>query len=233
MDAWIELARGPLFRVCATVCILGLVYRLGVTITQIVTAWRRAGDPRLPLADILTATVKWIVPVRLLNQRPLYSIGSIVFHLGVVVVPLFLAGHVILLSGVLPGFWPTLPPLVADALTVAALVAMVAMLVARVATLSTRALTRAQDWWIMILLMATVAFGFLGANPHLSPFPARTMVLLHMLLGNLVLVLIPLSKIVHCVLFPLTQLVFQLGWHFPAESGRHVAIALAKENEPI
>jgi nitrate reductase gamma subunit len=102
-----------------------------------------------------------------------------------------------------------------------------------VATFSTRTLTRAQDWSIMVLLLAMVAFGFLGANPHLSPFPARTMVLLHMLLGNLVLVLVPLSKIAHCVLFPLTQLVFQLGWHFPAESGRHVAIALAKENEPI
>jgi hypothetical protein len=233
MDAWIEFARGPLFRICAKVCVLGLVYRLGVTVAQIVAAWRRAGDRRLPVADIAVASVKWIVPVRLLNQRPLYSIGSIVFHLGVVIVPLFLAGHVVLLSSVLPGFWPTLPPLAADVLTVAALVAMAVMLVARVAWFSTRALSRTQDWSIMVLLLAMVAFGFLGANPHLSPFPARTMVLLHMLLGNLVLVLIPLSKIAHCVLFPLTQLVFQLGWHFPADSGRHVAIALAKENEPI
>ena len=32
---------------------------------------------------------------------------------------------------------------------------------------------------------------------------------------------------------PLTQLISEIGWHFPAESGKHVAVALAKENEPI
>jgi hypothetical protein len=59
------------------------------------------------------------------------------------------------------------------------------------------------------------------------------MLLLHMLLGNLALVLTPTTKIAHCVLYPFTQLIFQLGWHFPAESGRHVAVALAKEDEPV
>ena len=59
------------------------------------------------------------------------------------------------------------------------------------------------------------------------------MLLIHMLAGNLALILTPLTKIVHCVLYPLTQLLSEIGWHFPAESGRHVAIALAKENEPV
>ncbi len=59
------------------------------------------------------------------------------------------------------------------------------------------------------------------------------MLLIHVLLGNLVLILIPTSKISHCIIYPLSQLIFQLGWHFPAATGRHVAAALAKENEPI
>jgi hypothetical protein len=59
------------------------------------------------------------------------------------------------------------------------------------------------------------------------------MVLAHMLLGNLALILTPLTKITHCVLYPMIQLVFELGWHFPAETGRHVAVALDKESEPV
>ena len=86
---------------------------------------------------------------------------------------------------------------------------------------------------LLLVLLVTVLFGCLAAHPAQSPFGARTMLLLHILGGDLVLVLIPTTKIAHCVLYPFTQLLFQLGWHFPAETGRHVAIALAKEDEPI
>mgnify|MGYP000665194020 CR=1 FL=1 len=57
--------------------------------------------------------------------------------------------------------------------------------------------------------------------------------LTHLLLGNLALILTPMTKIVHCVLGPLTQLLSEVAWHFPADSGRRVAAVLGKENEPI
>ena len=107
------------------------------------------------------------------------------------------------------------------------------LLVGRVAVKSARKLSRAQDVLILVALLTTILFGFLAAHPTKSPFDARAMLLFHILGGNLVLVLIPTTKIAHCVLYPFTQLLFQLGWHFPAETGRHVAVALAKEDEPI
>ncbi len=233
IDAWIELARGPFFRIALAVCVLGLSYRIGVVVAQVVSAWRRAGDRRLPVADIAAATLGWIFPRRLLHQRPLYSVASLLFHVGVIVVPLFLAGHVALAGRFLPAWWPVLGPTTADVLTVAALLALALLVAARVAVRAARQLTRGQDVLVLLVLLATVGFGFLAAHPALSPFAGRSMVLLHVLLGDLVLVLIPLSKITHCVLYPFTQLVFQLGWHFPAETGRHVAVALGKEGEPV
>jgi nitrate reductase gamma subunit len=233
MDTWIELARGPLFRIALAVCVVGLAFRLGVTVTQIVVSWRRAGDRRVPIRDVAVATVQWLFPVRLLHLRPVSGMASLLFHLGVVVVPLFLAGHVALLQGVLPAWWPTLPAAWADGIVILALVGIATLLVARAAVASARRLTRPADSLVLVVLLAMLLFGFLAAHPGLSPVAARAMVLLHILLGDLVLVMIPLTKIAHCVLYPLTQLVFQLGWHFPAESGRHVAVALAKENEPV
>lgn len=233
IDAWIELARGPLFRIALAICVLGLLYRIGVVLAQIGAAWRRAGDRRLPLADIATATLGWIFPRRLLHQRPAYSIASLVFHFGVIVVPLFLAGHVALAGRFAPAWWPTLGATTADALTVAAFLALALLLGGRVVIRAARQLTRGQDVLVLLLLLLTVGFGLLAAHPTLSPFAGRSMVLLHILLGDLILVLIPLTKITHCVLYPLTQLVFQLGWHFPADTGRHVVVALGKEGEPV
>jgi nitrate reductase gamma subunit len=233
MDPWIDFARGPLFRVALTAMVLGLAYRIGVTVLQIAGAWRRAEDRRLPGREIAATTLAWLVPVRLLRSRPIYSVASFLFHLGIIGVPLFLLGHVAMLSGFLPAGWPTLSPAVADTLTLACLAALLVLLAGRLVVRSARNLTRLQDALILVILLLTVLFGFLAAHPTVSPFAARSILLLHILCGDLVLVLIPTTKIAHCVLYPLTQLLFQLGWHFPADTGRHVAIALAKENEPV
>lgn len=233
MDAWIELARGPLFRIALAVLVLGLAYRFGTLLAQVVVTWRRAGDRRLPLAAIGRATASWLIPVRLLRQRPLYGIASVLFHVGIIIVPLFLAGHAVLLASSLGLAWPSLPPALGDTLTLMTLAALAVLIVGRLASATARALTKAADLAILVFLFALVLSGFLGAHPELAPVSARALILGHILLGNLALVLTPMSKIAHCVLYPLTHLVFELAWHFPAASGRHVAVALAKEDEPV
>ena len=60
MDGWIEFARGPLFRIALTVCVLGLGYRIAILVGQIAAAWHRAGDRRLPLGDIVATTAGWL-----------------------------------------------------------------------------------------------------------------------------------------------------------------------------
>jgi nitrate reductase gamma subunit len=233
MDTWIELARGPLFRISLAVLVLGLGYRFGVAIAQVTSAWRRAGDRKVPTRAVAAATLGWLFPRRLLRAKPLYSVASFLFHVGILLVPLFLVGHVALLQRWLPAAWPRLSPTLADTLTVVCLVAMGVLIGGRLATRTSRHLSKPMDFMILVVLFLLVLFGFFSSHPAWSPFDARVMLLLHMLLGNLALVLTPTTKIAHCVLYPFTQLIFQLGWHFPAESGRHVAVALAKEEEPV
>lgn len=233
IETWIDLARGPLFRISLAILVLGLLYRLAVVLVQVVVAWRRAGDRELPLKSIAGATLGWLLPRRLLRSRPLYSLASFSFHIGIVLLPLFLLGHVTLLGGYLPDRWPVLDALVADILSVACILALASLIAGRLLSPTARALSKVQDVSILVLLFLLVLTGFLGSHPTLSPFGARALVLAHLLLGNLTLILTPMTKIVHCVLYPLTQLVFELGWHFPAETGRHVAMVLDKEGEPV
>ncbi len=233
MDTWIALARGPLFRISLAICLLGLAYRFGTASWQIVSSWRRAGDRRLPKLALSKATLKWLFPFRLLQIRPVHGLASLAFHLGILLVPLFYAGHVTLWQRSLPIAWPVLNVTTADTLTIVAIVGLSVILLGRLLTTASRDLTTPEDVWILLILLALTASGYWAAHPGSSPITARAMLLVHILIGDLALILTPLTKIVHCVLSPLTQTVSEVGWHFPAESGRHVAIALAKENEPI
>ncbi len=233
MDNWIALARGPLFRISLTICLLGLAYRFGVTAWQIAAARQRAGDRRLPHRAVLRATVQWLLPWRLLRLRPLYGVASLFFHAGILLLPLFYTGHVTLWAGTLPAWWPRLAQGTSDVLTYVALAGLAVILLERLLVKASRDLSRAGDIGILLLLLALAASGYWAAHPAASPFAPRTMLLVHILAGNLALIITPLTKIMHCVLAPLTQLLSEVGWHFPAASGRHVAIALAKENEPL
>lgn len=233
MEAWIDLALGPFFTIALAVFLLGLGYRFTSLLVQLVQAWRRAGDPRVPVGDVAKATLGWIVPRRLLSQRPVAGVASVLFHFGVVLVPLFLAGHVALLFGGIPAWFPVMPDVLADTLTLLALAAAAVLFIGRVAHRTGRYLTRVSDLVLLVGISVVLLSGFFAANPAAAPFDARAMVLVHALAGDLLLITIPMSTIAHCVLFPLSQLVFQVGWHFPAASGRHVAQALGKENEPV
>lgn len=231
-ETWINLAGGPLFRISLAICLLGLAYRLGSTIWLLRTAYNRAGDKNIPVGVVLRSTLGWLWPIRIVRRRPLYSLASMIFHVGIILVPLFGVGHVALWAGGL-AFWPILGPVAADVLTYVALAGIFVILAERFFVAASRDLTRKGDVFILLLMLLLAGSGYLAAHPELSPMAPRTMLLVHMLAGNLALILTPLSKIVHCVFMPLTQLISEIGWHFPAESGRHVTVALAKENEPI
>jgi nitrate reductase gamma subunit len=233
LDAWIDLARGPLFRLALATCVLGLGYHLFVSLQRIVVAHRRAGDRELPVRAILASTARWLVPLRALRTNPVYGSASVLFHAGILLVPLFYVGHVRLWQVALPVPWPVIGPLAADVLSLAAIGGLVVLLVSRLLVSASRQMTATGDVLLLALLLGLAASGFWAAHPTAAPLAPRVLVLVHMLLGNAALLVTPWTKIVHCALYPLAQLIAELGWHFPAATGRHVAMALDKENEPV
>jgi nitrate reductase gamma subunit len=233
MDTWIAMAKGPLFRISLAVCLLGLAYHFVVTFVQVILMKKRAADRNLPLGPVVKASLSWLWPAQLMRVRPLFGIASAVFHLGILAIPLFYVGHVALWQRSLPLGWPRLGPAVCDVLAIMAILGLGVLLASRLILAANRDLTSAQDIFLLVLLTVLLATGYWAAHPASSPIPPRTMVLLHMLAGNLALILTPLTKIAHCILYPFAQLISELGWRFPAESGRHVGMALGKDEDLI
>jgi len=233
MESWIEWARGPAFIFAFSFMLLGLTRHVFLTIWEVVRAMRRAGDKSLPYRQIGIATAKWLVPIDKWKNDFVFSLTSVLFHVAILIVPIFLAGHVALWTRGLGVWWPAVPNQVANVLTIVAVVTAVALVIQRAAARATRALSRFQDYALPLMIAVPFASGFLVMHPAMNPFSYEAMLLVHVLSANLVLILIPITKLSHVMLIPTVQLVSEVAWHWPPDAGSKLAVTLGKENEPI
>jgi len=234
LEAFIDFAKGPLFRLSLAIMILGLIRLVLLTIYGAIKANWRAGDKTLRWGYIIRYTLYWVFPVnKVFKQRPVYSIISMLFHAGLILVPIFLFSHNQLWEKSLGITWFALSKNLADILTVTTIVTGVMLLLFRLDSKESRFLSRKQDYLWLILLIIPFVTGFLAANGGLNPIHYRFCMLLHFLSADLIFLLIPFTKIAHCVLFPFSQLVSAQGWRFPANYGYDVAKTLEREELPI
>lgn len=233
LETWISVARGPAFRAALTFAVVGLVRHIGITIWELRRVLRRAGDKRIPYRQVLRATARWLFPIREARYRLGYSLTTLAFHVSILVAPLFLAGHVALVNASVGVAWLTIGNGLADALTLTAVGTALLLVVERAAARDTRVLSRAQDYLLPLLIALPFASGFLVMHPAWNPFPYQATLLTHVASADLLLVLVPLTKLSHMVLLPATQLVSEMAWHFPPDAGRLVGAELGREGQPI
>lgn len=234
MESALNLARGPLLVLAFAVLAVGMARQLCLTAIELARAYRKAGDQTLPLRFIFRRSLGWIVPVNALRgSRALYTATSVVFHAGMLLVPLFLSGHVELVRRAWGFAWPALPPGVADLLTVATVAALFLLVLLRLADRASRFLSGFQDWFLLALCLAAFVSGYYVAHPAGNPLPFTLTYLIHLLSAELLLALMPFTKLVHVALFPLTRASWELGWHFVPGAGERVRVALGKGGEPV
>lgn len=233
MEAWLEFGRGPLFRFAFAVMILGLLRILVLTLLQMGEALLRAPDKKMPWADLAKTTLTWLVPViGLWRQRPVYSAVSFLFHVGLILVPLLLPAHILLWESGAGIRWPGLPQAAADVLTAATIVTALGLFFGRALHRGARALSRRQDYAWPLILSTPFATGFVCANASISPGLYARMMLVHVYSANLIMVLIPFTKIAHCVLLPLARFAGGLAWKFPVGGGQRIAATLGYGDRP-
>ena len=213
--------------------VLGLIRHIVVTVSEMMKMVGRAGNKDVAYRQVFAATMKWLFPVGQLRQRFFFSITSLMFHVAIIVVPIFLAGHIALWKSGTGLSWPAISNGLADVLTITAVATAVLLVVQRAAARDSRALSRFNDYALPLLIAVPFVAGFLVMHPTWNPFSYELALLVHIMSANVLLILIPLTKLSHMVLLPATQLVSELGWHFPPDAGRKVAVDLGKEGQPI
>ena len=234
MSDWIEWARGPAFRFALLFLVLGMARALLLQIWSIQQLLRRAANRSIPWRAVLRDTLRWLLPnPRVAGHHRVLAAVSVLFHICIIVTPLFLSGHILLWERGLGLSWPALSQSVADALTLTAIAATLLLFLQRLLAPGAQALSRLQDYLLLVLVGVIFVSGHLISRPDRNPFGYEATLLIHVLTGDLALLLIPFSKLSHTFLFPLTQLVSELGWHLAPNAGSQVAAALHKEDQPI
>ncbi len=162
------------------------------------------------------SVLSWILPFRTYGWRkhPYMTVAFFLFHTGVIVVPLFLAGHNVLMQVNFGFSLPTFPPMVADVLTVLALAGFAMMVLRRLVKPEVRILNTAYDWFILILAVAPLVTGLVA---RFGVCEYNIWLLAHIITSEALLILAPFTKLSHIVLFFLSR--GQLGMDYAIKRG--------------
>jgi nitrate reductase gamma subunit len=235
MYGWLEFAKGPLFRFTFAIMILGLARLLILSIINGLEAKGKGRDKKLPMNFVWKLTLGFVLPIRAFRVKPLYIVVSIIFHIGLLLTPLFLFDHALLIDNAISFSWIglTLSKTAADYLTIITIITGVAIFFLRWSNKASRAISRKQDFVWPLLLLVPFITGYVCGNSAMNPDSYKAFLLVHILSGELIFLLLPFTKISHCILMPISQWVTARSWKFSAQGPEDVRIALGKEGEPI
>jgi len=187
--------RGPGLDIAVAIFLLGVFWRL----LEIYALGRKkdlsAPRPGAGASGWHTIARRSLPPPGMMKASPVTYLGGYVFHIGLALIVFLFAPHIKLIEGLLGVSWPGLPSQVIDLVTVVTLAAMVVVLVDRIKKPVKRFLSTFEDWFTWALTFLPVLTGWLAVQHLLLPY--TTMLALHILSVEILLVVLPFSKLFH------------------------------------
>jgi nitrate reductase gamma subunit len=234
MEALLEFAKGPLFAATFSFMVLGLLRRAITQLAQLRTSLRRLARADIDVGANVRQSLAWLLPVKhLYRNRPFVSFTSFAFHVGLLVVPIFLLNHIDLWKRALGVAWPGISAGMADTLTIMTIVAALVLLGFRILDRAGRTLSSPLDYFLLVALLVPFASGFMAFHPQFNPLGYTGMMLLHVLSAELLFVLIPTTKLAHSVLFFFDRFSSDIFWKMPVGAGDRVAQELHGEERRV
>lgn len=225
MEWWIDFAKGPLFAITFMIMALGLMRHVLLQVYSLfISKGKRLRNA--PWKKIIQETVTWAFPFKhLVKGTRLFSVVSIIFHITVIIVSVFLIDHIVLWEGLLNLDLPAIGRGLADILTIITMVSIILLLGCRIFIGRLRAMSRPLDYVILIMVFLPFFFGYLAGHANVNPFSWNFAFLMHLLSAELLFVIIPFSKMAHIVLFFFDR-ISAVHWQLRPGAGTKVAEAL-------
>lgn len=197
------LARGPLAWGAFIIFFCGIAYRL-------IWAFRLARKKdRMIFAYLspyyaIRSFAHWVIPFGSVSMRnrPVLTTVTFAFHICLIAVPVFLFAHVIYFKESFNISWWYLPPAAAEVMTIIVILCCAFFFIRRLVQPDVRFLSATTDYLLILLVAAPFVTGYWAARGW-AGFEIAT--LLHMLSGELLLVLIPFTKLSHMFFFFMTR----------------------------
>ncbi len=212
-----EFVRGPLALVVFCIFFLGICYQIFRFFSL-----TRGHQPSIRIPRSLQGPVSQSEPppeirkkarrkVTVLGMNPGMTVMTTIFHLLLVVCPVFLLAHNILIEDSWGFQPPSLPESATDIMTIIIMGFGIFFLIRRLFVKRVRAITSLSDYVLFIVVFSPFVTGFLA---YYQFFDYQTVLILHILSGELMLVCIPFTKLVHMVYFFLNRIFIKSEYSF-------------------
>lgn len=214
-----EFLTGIFFWTALGVCLIGMIVRFVLYFKGLHWQLDRVAYKAFPAAGLKGAArsiYKWLIPFGTYGWRtqPFMAVAFFGFHIGAVIVPLFLLGHNLFLEEKLGFSFFTLSMGVADALTWIVVASAFFLALRRLVLPEVRIMTRLYDHFILLISVAPFVTGLL-ARYQVGDY--AFWLNLHIFCGGLLLLAIPFTRLSHVFLFFASRA--QLGMDFGIKRG--------------
>jgi nitrate reductase gamma subunit len=197
-----EFVRGPLALIAFIVFFAGSIYRIGYML-------KGAKKDKIVFSHMswkhsLASLVHWLIPFnnQYMRRRPIFTVVTFAFHICLVIGPLLLLGHVMLIQESWNISWWTLSETLVDWMTVVVIAGAGFFLYRRLSDPVVKNVTDSSDY---ILLAITVLPFITGFVAYHQLFAYKTMLIIHILAGEVMLVAIPFTRLSHMLFFAFTR----------------------------
>jgi len=203
-----EFYRGPMMWAALIVCITGIIRRI-ILLTKIsekkINRSQRVpgGLVRPPLPrkgqagldmPLLAVKLKGFLP----GNDPLLAVITVIFHSCLIVTPLFLRAHNVLLFNSWRFSFVSLPEGVSDILTIIVVFSAMLLFARRIFIPRVRAIAAYYDHLLLLVATAPFITGFLAYH---QLFDYETVILAHIISGEVMLMALGWTKLGHMVFF--------------------------------
>ena len=201
-----ELARGPLMWVATLIFIAGIIYR-AIQLFMITKKKEQALCPAQPIGEKDSPSpspeeqkLNLLLSFQnsLIGKNPIMAIVSFVFHFCLFIAPIFAVGHSLVLYESWGFSFLSLPDGLIDLLTIIFLLCSFFFLVRRIIIPRVQAISSPYDYLLLFITAAPFLTGFFAYHQW---FDYKTVITLHLLAGEAMLIAMPFTKLGHMVFF--------------------------------
>ncbi len=199
-----SFVEGPLLWLAFLIFILGSLIRAAMFLS-VSTKKDKIIYQHFSWKYVFATLVRWILPLNKdLAKNPVFSILGYIFHICLIIVPIWYAGHITLWEeSRFEWSWSSIPDEMADWMTLIFLAIVIFFLLRRIFSADIRLISTFSDYLLLIVTALPFLTGYFLTHGTLDSigFLGDNMQLLHMLSAELMLILIPFTKLSHYILF--------------------------------
>ena len=208
---FLNWVRGQGFQIAVIIFIAGVIIRFA----EILLLGRKTNLAEAKGSEMgggLRTVITRSVPDRSTLKRSTFTIvAGYIFHIGLFITIFFFAPHILLFKDIIGFGWPSIPTPVVDAMAVISIITLLAILVHRMRDNVLKFITTKEDYLVWMLTILPLITGYMAF--HRIGLTAPTLLAIHILSVELLLVAFPFTKLMHAFTLVLAR------WYNGAISG--------------